>query len=247
MAISPWIPTAIGAGATLLGGALQGRSANQASERQWELLQQEMARRNQLQGMIAPQLLHAAGIRNPAQVANYSRIIGQPSGGQLQQGVSTGGAPTAGSGATSKVLGGVGTGLGIASMLPATSIAATNSGVGSLAAQGLGALGIPSAAIPFIGPAILGGSIAASQIGKGRRTANTMTNPKTGAEGQLVEALRNPQTDVETFKRAYDAYQQSLAAYRQKGGNYAKVAEQSLANQPLQQTIAQRMRELGLG
>lgn len=220
---SKLIGPAIGAGAAIGGSILSGKAANKQSERQWELIQQEMARRNMLQGMIAPQLLRATGIRNPQQLRSYSQAIGGsvPQIGQQPAGM----VPSTPSSTASKVMGGVGTGIGAAGAL------------------GLGALGGPPGLIG--GAALTLGSKLVGKIGQGRRTADTLTDPETGAEGILNNVLKNPNASLQELQQAYAAYQQAISAYRSAGGNQRKVADQSMSNMPLQETIRRRLAELG--
>ncbi len=67
----------IGAGLDLGGAILGANSANQSANRQWQLIQSELARRNAIQSGMAPGLMTSAGITDPAQRA---QILGATSG-----------------------------------------------------------------------------------------------------------------------------------------------------------------------
>ncbi len=211
----------IGGGFGLLGSYLTARPQNRYAEQQRELQQAEMARRNQMQGQMAPMLAHWMGIRNPQQIRQYQQAALGNTPPQQQQ-AAGGGAestPTA-----SKVLGAAGAGLGVA-----------------------GALGIGGAAVPFLGPALLGGAYAAKKIGAGRRAANQAT-ADSGYEGQLKNTLEQMSAQGGSLQDLEQAYQQYLAATQAAmaaGGNRKKVAQQSLANQPLQGTYQTLRRQLG--
>ena len=254
-----WIPAAVGAGASILGSVMQGKAANKGSERKWELLAEEMKRRNALQGILAPQTLHALGYRNPADIEQATNVIrvGPASGSPMGAPPPSSAPSTAG-----KVLGAAGTGLGIAgaaggagllgSLAPATKvglgITGTAAGAGGVPGAlglggGAGMLGLGAATIPVLGGLIAGGAYAANKIGQGRRTANKMTQggPQEQFEAEMGQARTAAELDA-----AYQKFMSSVNQWKAAGGNSAKVADQALNKTPvLWQTYETRRRELG--
>ena len=76
-------PLMMAAGAGLdIGGAIIGaNSANQSANRQWQLIQSELARRNGIQSGLAPGLMTSAGITDPtARASMVNAISGQSVG-----------------------------------------------------------------------------------------------------------------------------------------------------------------------
>lgn len=108
-----------------------------------------------------------------------------------------------------------------------------------------------------IGAGLIGGPVgllAANKFGAGRRTADTATDPG-GFEQVFGQRMADivKQRDAgdkagaaKALQQAYADYIQATNAYRGKGGNYRNVAEQSLTNQPLQQTYQSLARSLGV-
>lgn len=101
----------------------------------------------------------------------------------------------------------------------------------------------------------LGPLLVANKFGAGHRTADTATG-----EGGFEQVFGQRMADIvkqrdagdkagaaKALQQAYLDYQQATNAYRGKGGNYRKVAEQSLTNQPLQQTYRSIAQSLGMG
>mgnify|MGYP001275643153 CR=1 FL=1 len=226
---SAWLPAAIGAGATLLGSGLQQKSANAQSAWQKDLIQQEMARRNAIQGQMAPQIGYSLGIRDPQKQQQFQNVMsGAP--GAYSGTAATGNATT-----------------GNATPVPSTQGSKSSAilGAGSVGAGLAGAAGI----LPFAGPiggALALGSLAASQIGKGRRTANVATGSG-GFEnefGKKLATISAGQGGLPELQQAYNDYMQNVNAWRAMGGNHAKVAEQSLQNQPLQNTYQTLLQQL---
>ena len=221
---SAWLPAAIGAGATLLGSGLQQKSANAQSAWQKDLIQQEMARRKAIQGRMAPQIGYSLGIRDPQKQQQFQNVMS--------------GAPGAYSGTAAT---------GNATPVPSTQGSKSSAilGAGSVGAGLAGAAGI----LPFAGPiggALALGSLAASQIGKGRRTANVATGSG-GFENEFNNKLTSisaGQGGLPELQQAYNDYMQNVNAWRAMGGNHAKVAEQSLQNQPLQNTYQTLLQQL---
>ena len=243
MPLPKWLPAAAGAGATVLGSVMQGKAANKNSDRQWELLAEEMKRRNQMQAMLAPSTLHALGYRNPSDIEQATSVIrGTPSP------MSAGAPPPGPQGSTAgKVLGAASTGLGVAGAIgSAVSKPAIAGGFlpvfgGGKAASVLGALGGP------VGMGIAGAgaltALAANKSGQGRRTANKMTQggPQEQFEAEMGQARTAAELDA-----AYQKFMSSLNQWKAAGGNQAKVAEQALNKTPvLWQTYNQRRSELG--
>ena len=191
----PWLAIA-GLGASLGGNILGARSQNQGSERQWQLLQQELQRRNMLQGMIGPQLLRSAGIRNPQQIAQMTRQIqGVPGANGFDS--------------------------------PDVQVPRTPNSVGNT-----------------IGGSILGGPVVgalANKIGHGHRTANVFVDTVENPTAQQMMGA----SSLEELQRAYQSYQQQAQAWIAKGGDNAKVAQQSLNNPKLQQTIDALFQKFG--
>ena len=74
---------AAGGGLDILGSVLGGNQANQAANRQWQLIQDELARRNGIQAGMAPGLMTSAGITDPAQRAS---MMGAFSGQSVGEG-----------------------------------------------------------------------------------------------------------------------------------------------------------------
>ena len=215
------IPAGIGAGASILGGALQNRSRN----RDWELYQQELARRNQLQGMAMPGILRAVGYRDPQQIAQMQLQVSgeQPLGASGANVVPSTPGSTPGS-TLGKTLGAGGAGLGIASL------AGFGGPIGGLAAGGL----------------ILGGKVA-DQFGKGRRTANQATGGG-GFETVFADALAKAargEISLADLQQAKQNYDNQANAWIAQGGNNEKVARQSMSNPQLQSTYATLMHQLG--
>jgi hypothetical protein len=261
------LPAGIGVGATLLGSKLSADAANKGSEREWELIQQEMARRNAIQGQMAPTLGRALGMRNPATLQRFqSTLSGQPSGYPGTGGGGTTQVPPTPTSGTSKTLGAVGTGLGVAGAAGGAGLlgslaAPTKTAIGGLTATGTtggipgalglgggsGLLGLGAATIPVLGGLIAGGAFAANKIGQGRRTANTATQGE-GFEKQFVDALTRisaGQGTLQDLDNAYNNYTQGVNSYRAMGGKHKIVAEQSLANKPLQETYQRLRAQLG--
>lgn len=78
----------IGAGTSILGSLMQGQAANTAANRQWQLIQNELSRRNGIQAGMAPGLMTSAGITDPGQRAAMLASISGASvgeGGGMQQ------------------------------------------------------------------------------------------------------------------------------------------------------------------
>lgn len=244
-----WIPAAVGAGASILGSVMQGKAANKGSERQWELLAEEMKRRNAMQGILAPSTLHALGYRNPADIEQATNVI---RGGPAMGGNTMGAPPQPGSSTAGKVLGAVGSGLGIAGTAAGlagkigggAAIGTLNPATGALVAGGKGVLGLlTNPWTAGIGAAILGGAYAANKAGQGRRTANKMTQ---GGPQEQFEAEMGQARTAQELDAAYQKFMSSLNQWKAAGGNSAKVADQALNQTPvLWQTYETRRRELG--
>ena len=237
-----WLPLIMGgasAGTGLIGAKMVSNQMNRGndlsqlnSQRMYDMAQQERQRRDQLSRMIMPNLMQGMGVSGPQARQYIGQMPSDASPGPATSNsemstsapVSVPQTPTS---KTSKVMGGIGGGLGIA---------------GSLRLAG--ALG-PAA--PFAAPALMLGGLAANKIGQGRRTANLATGDG-GFEKTFVDALTRISAgggslkDLQAAKQAYD---QNTKAWIAQGGNQAKVAQQSLNNQPLQQTYQTLLRQLG--
>lgn len=123
--------------------------------------------------------------------------------------------------------------------------ASTAAGSGGL----LGTLGgLASNPFTIAGAGILGaGLLAKHYIGQGRKQADKATGDG-GYEGQFRNTLTDMSAhggDVSALEQAYQQYMNAIEAERRMGGNHAKVANQSMSNQPLQQTYATLHRQLG--
>lgn len=225
------IGPAIGAGATILGSQLQGNAANQNSQRQWELLQQEMQRRNMLQGMAAPSLLRGLGYRNPQQISQMSSQIGGNPSGYGGTSAAPASIPSTPSSIPSKVLGigGAAAGAGIP-------IAASLMGYGALG----GPLGLAVGGIGALG------SMALNKIGQGRRTANQFVGAVENPFGQELAQASRGEIGKDQLVNDYQNYLNQEKAWEAQGGNQAKVAKQSLNNQALQQTIRTLLTQYGV-
>lgn len=228
------IAPAVGAGATILGSKLQGNAANQANDRNWQIYQAEAARRNAVQSAMAPQLLAQAGYRNQNDISRVQNALGGGSGfGMQSSGLGT--VPTSTPTSTASKVLGIGGALGSA-----------GAGIGSL--LGVSALGGP------VGLAIGGagalGSIVADQFGKGRRTANEFVKGVEDPFGKQqlaqvsAEAQSNPQQALQDLNSAYQNYINQVHAWQAQGGKQALVANQSLQNPLLQQTIDRLYQQL---
>lgn len=103
------------------------------------------------------------------------------------------------------------------------------------AGSGLAAMGGPAGMLAA-GP-LLGGKFIADQFGKGRRTANNFTGSVEDPFHEELKKLASGQGGLSDLERAHQNYTNQVNAWKSQGGNYAKVANQSLANQKLQDTI----------
>lgn len=209
------IPIGVGAGLGMLGNKMANAPTKEQNAYSRQQYEQQLARRNAMQGLAMPSMLRAMGNSNP------QRAMGQAGLGQGQSpGMASGGntVPTASIPQTpqsrgSKILGAAGMGLGAAGML----------GMGSA----FGPIGLAA------GAAALG----VNQIGKGRRTANTFVDAVENPFGEQLAKFSAGQGSPEEFQQAYQNYKNQTQGWIAQGGNQGKVAQQSLQNQGLQSTI----------
>ncbi len=71
------IPMIAKTGLGIAGSMLGARAHNQPEKWRQKIIEQEMARRNMMQGMAAPSLLGSLGYRNPSRISAMSQQIGQ--------------------------------------------------------------------------------------------------------------------------------------------------------------------------
>ncbi len=223
----------------MLGGALQSRAANKSNDAMLKFQEQEFARRNMMQGLAAPSMMHALGYRNPQQIASGVAQIRGTAPAPGAQPTMAGGAPAPGSSGLSKGLGAASTGLGIASAV------APKATSGALGALGIGGIGIP-----ILGAGLAAGAFAANKIGQGRRAANSFVDAVENPFGAQLEqisamAATDPASAKQQFAQAYQNFQNQANSEIARGGNQAKVAQQALANPKLMQTIQQLQAQLG--
>lgn len=233
---SSLIPYGINAGLNFLGNRMATAPVREQNEWLRKQQEQELARRNMLQGMAAPSMLAALGYRDPQQIQQMSAQIGGtgPAGssGSGPQRYAVG-APQRSS--ASGALGAIGAGGELTG--------------GALSLMGMGSIGGPIGLVASGGAAL--GSMIANKIGAGRRAANAfvggaqkpfhqdlaqisqtgMTDPK-GAGQQLLQAWND----------FYASAQQEIA----KGGKQALVAKQALATPNLINTVRTMAQQLGV-
>lgn len=233
-------------GANVLGTKLNNRPTEQQNAWSRQQYEQQLARRNAMLGLAMPSMLRAMGNSNPQRAISQAGLgqgqsPGMASGGNAVQG------PTQGSTKLQKAgqIGGLAaTGLGIASKLgvlggsslvPAGGAFATGTAGGGLGAT---MAGLATNPITIAGAGVLGaGLIAKHYIGQGRKAANNFVQDVENPFNEQLKQFSAGQGSPEEFQRAYQNYQQRAQEEIAKGGNKAKVAQQSLQNQGLQQTI----------
>jgi len=224
-------PQIAGAATTILGSRMKANKANESSQWTRQMNEAEIARRNQMQGLAMPSMMQGLGYRgkNVPLGSTFQKAaapILQPGGGSMPSGSSVSGVPQAGGSKVGKVLGTAGAGIGAASAL------------------GFGALGGPIG-LAAGGAAMLGGAIA-NKVGAGRRMANQNTG-EGGPERQFSDILTQMSAqggDPADLKAAYQNYSNQMNAWIAAGGNQAKIARQSLANAPLQDTYQRLLAQL---
>lgn len=238
------IPTAAATGGALLGNYLNNKSQNAMTreqlaqqQRQFDTNQQfktgEANRRNMMQGMAAPGNLRALGYRDSAQLQQMQGQIAAPQGSTPSLG-STGGSPMYQySGAQGSNLS-KGIGLG--------------GGLGSIAAGA--AFGGPAgAAVAGIG---MLGSAVANKVGSGRRAANGFVDSVENPFGADLATIRrmiesgDTQGATAKFQQSYQGYKSAANQAIGMGGKDALVAQQSLANPKLQDTVKGIAQTLGI-
>lgn len=244
---SSLIPQGVGFGLGILGNKIANRANQQQNAWSRALTEQEIRRRNMLQGIAAPSMLRALGYTDPNQIQRMTMQIS----GQGMNPTGNFNAPNTPGSTAGKILG----------------LGATGAGLGGLAAQGLAATGMNVGALAgplsFLGgpvgmaaAGVLGlGSLAANKISQGRRTANLATQ-NGGYEQQFDQAMaeavrRRDSGDLEGAKQVlqqgYNTFMEGARAFQQKGGNYAKVAEQALTqNKPKWDTYRAIAQSLGM-
>ena len=229
-ALGTWGPMILSSGLGILGGALNARAANQPEKWRQDIINRELQRRNMLQGMAAPALLGALGYNNAGNVRNMqSQIAGTPQAQMGAQGsYSAGGAQPS---RFSQVLGLGGSGVGTAASVFPKSFVGGPVGLG-------------------IGAGLLGAGAIAGKVGEGRRTANTFvqgTEDPFGADLAKVSVLAktDPVAAARMLQEKYGNYQAVVQAAMAAGGTQGKVAQQSLNNPKLRQTIEALKRETG--
>jgi hypothetical protein len=218
-----WIvPTATAAGLGIYANKKASDEQNKAndltkeqSDRMWQAYQEERNRRDQMTDSIMPQLSNSMRIPGglPKLGTSY-RTMGDGSGAPAVSTAAPVATPTPAPASASRVLGGIGTAASLATSIPAVSGALT------------GALGAAGGAVPFIGPALLGGSIIASQIGKGRRAANGWTQGPQG-QTQLDKDIGAAQTGEEQKTLLANALVRGQQ-YAAQGDQQKKVVNQWL-------------------
>lgn len=215
------IPYGVQFGLGTLGNRMATGPIREQNEWQRQQYEQERQRRNLMQSFAAPSMLKALG-HQPEQIPGMTQQVrGNPPLGSGSTG--NGMVPQAQDSRAGKILGGASAGLGAAGVLGLSSMA--------------GPLGLAAGL----------GSLAVSQIGKGRRTANMATGNE-GFEGQfrgVLERAARGEASLQELQAARQAYEQAIQAWQSQGGNHAKVAGQSLQNQPLQQTYQTLLSQLG--
>ncbi len=233
------IPTLAPVGAKLasdyLGSKLTPNSAKISaaeSGRQFDIAnaekQAERGRRNMISGMAAPALFRDLGYRDPNQISQMQQQLSSAPTGVGGATLGAAGSPQAGNYTPAQPQGSsLAKGVGIAG------------GLGSAAAGIAGATGLlPMAAAGPIGLAAAGvgtlGSLIASKIGQGRRTANAFVQSVQNPFGEdLKKALTMAQNGDQAgaqqfFNIAFTSFKNAANQYTAAGGKEALVAKQAM-------------------
>lgn len=201
----------------------------------------EVNRRNSINGITAPTLLHALGYRDPAQIQQMAAHISAP-----EQAAPL---PTLGAASGSGTTGG--TSYAPASTQGVSKVASAAGGMGGAALGGIvGNMIVPGLG-GVIGAGIGGLGSAIGSIGAGRRTADSAVQGYENPFGADLAAIsKQAETDpagaAQRFQQSYQKYRNAVDVELAAGGNRAKVAQQSLNNQGLQQTVKTLAGQLGV-
>lgn len=234
----------IGQGVNWLGQMGLGYLANRpiAKQNAWQraMVEQQIARRNALQGLALPSMIRALGYRDPQQIQAMTGQVNAASGMPATPIATT--PPATGTG----TLGKIGAGAGVAGL----GLGLAGKAIGGFGGAALGGLG---ATLGPVGAGVALGAMGLNKIGQGRRTANIGTGEggfERAFDQAMAQAVRlrdagNIEGARQALQQGHATFMAGINEFRNRGGNYQKVAEQAMNANPAKwqtyQSIAQSL------